>query len=108
MYWLTGILGVFLVIAPFVLGYADNMLALWSSIVLGAVVFLVSLIKAFIHDTGQWEYWVAGIAGLLAIAAPFALGFRANPRPLEASVILGVVMLVVTGYQLLTGRAQTQ
>ena len=108
MYWLTGILGILLMLAPFVLGYASNMLALWSSIVLGAIVLVVSLIKAVIHDAGQWEYWVAGIAGLLALVAPFVLGFRTQPRPLEASLILGLVMLVVAGYQLVTGRTTAQ
>jgi predicted membrane-bound dolichyl-phosphate-mannose-protein mannosyltransferase len=104
MYWLTGILGVFLIIAPFVLGYSGDLIAVWSSIVLGAIVLIVSFVKAFMHDMGQWEYWVTGIVGLLAIVAPFALGFRTQPQPLDASVILGAVMLLIAGYQLLTER----
>jgi len=105
MYWLTGILGVFLIIAPFVLGYASNTMAMASSIVLGALVVIVSIIKGAIPDMTRWEYWVAGILGILAILAPFVLGF-AQTGPLDVSVTLGAVLIVVAGYQLLAGRSQ--
>jgi bacteriorhodopsin len=105
MYWLTGILGVFLIIAPFVLGYAGNTTAMVSSVILGALVVIVSIIKGAIRDMTRWEYWVAGILGILAILAPFVLGF-AQTGPLDVSVTLGAVLIVVAGYQLLTGRTQ--
>jgi bacteriorhodopsin len=105
MYWLMGILGVFLIIAPFVLGYASNMMAMVSSVVLGALVVMVSIVKGVIHDMAGWEYWIAGILGLLAILAPFVLRF-AQTGPLDVSVTLGAVIVVVAGYQLLTGHSQ--
>ncbi len=66
MYWLTGILGLLLVIAPFVLVFNGNPVALWTSVILGAAVVVVSAIKGWVHDTTPWEYWVAGILGILA------------------------------------------
>ena len=35
MYWLTGVLGLILVVAPFIMGYTENLAALWTSIILG-------------------------------------------------------------------------
>jgi hypothetical protein len=43
MYWLTGLLGLALVVAPFALGYSGDPTALWSSIILGTVVALVAI-----------------------------------------------------------------
>jgi bacteriorhodopsin len=108
MYWITGILGLFLIIAPFVLGYSVDVTAMWSSIILGLIVIVLSAIKGFAHDmAAKWEYWLVAIMGVLAVVAPFVLNFRAQARPLEASVILGAVMIVVAAYQLISSP-QTQ
>jgi len=106
MYWITGILGLALIVAPFVLSYNSDPIAMWSSIILGAAIVVVSAIKAFVRDTAKWEYWVAGILGLLAIIAPFVLGFRTQIRPLDASIILGLIVLVLAGYQALFAPSQ--
>ena len=100
MYWLTGLLGLALGIAPFVLGYSQNTPALWTSISLGALVLVVSAYKALAGDYGRWEYWVAGIAGFLAVIAPFTLGFSALSTAMYTTVILGAALLAVAAYQL--------
>lgn len=100
MYWITGILGLALGIAPFVLGYSDHSGAMWTSIILGALVFLVSAYRAFDDSQVGWEYWVAGIAGLLAVLAPFILGFASLTMAMWTTVILGAVMLILAGYEL--------
>ena len=50
MYWITGILGILLIIAPFALRYSSDIPALWSNLVLGIAVLIVSaLYFAFSH-----------------------------------------------------------
>ena len=44
MFWLTSILGLALSISPFVMGFASHGIALWTSLVLGMIVVVVSLI----------------------------------------------------------------
>jgi uncharacterized membrane protein HdeD (DUF308 family) len=99
MYWLTGLLGLLLGIAPFVLGYRDHTYALWSSVILGAIVVLVSAYKAIDSRPANWEYWVAGLAGLLAVIAPFALGFSTLTSALWTTIVLGVILLILAAYE---------
>jgi hypothetical protein len=99
MYWLTGILGLLLILAPFVLGYTIDSVALWSNVILGAIVVAASAIKGFFPDQTHWEYWVAGIMGILAIIAPFVLHFSTVATALWASIILGIIVAVLSGYE---------
>jgi hypothetical protein len=107
MYWLTGILGLLLIIAPFVMRFSDNSTALWTSIVLGAAVFVVSAIKAAVHDMANWEYWLAGIFGLAAIVAPFVLNFNSSSRALWSNIVLGVIVAILAGYEVFFVHPQT-
>lgn len=96
MYWITGILGLALIAAPYVLGYATNPTAVWTSLILGVAVVIVSAYKAFAHDMAKWEYWVAGLLGLAAIVLPFVLGFSTQA---SAMLILGAAVAILAGYQ---------
>jgi len=102
MYWITGILGILLIIAPFLLGYRSDSPAMWSNLILGAIVVLVSAIKGLFPDETRWEYWVAGIMGVLAIIAPFVLRFSTVATALWATLVLGVVVAVLAVYEAYT------
>ena len=104
MYWITGILGLVLIAAPYGLGYSTSSAALWSALVLGAIVALASGYKAVTRDTATWEYWAVGIAGLVTVLAPFVLGFGAQTTALLASVILGAFAAVLSATQLSSER----
>ncbi len=100
MYWATGILGILMIIAPFVLGFSGNPSALWSGIILGAITLIVSLIKAFSHNASTWEYWLTGLMGILAIIAPFVLAFTVLPAAEWSLIVLGVITLILSVVQL--------
>ena len=44
--WLEGLLGIWLLVSPFVLGLTSNAMALWSNIVLGILVIIFSMWSA--------------------------------------------------------------
>lgn len=106
MYWITGILGLLLILAPLVLGYSDNGTALWTSIVLGAAVAVTSALEGLIHDVSNWEYWVAGILGILTFIAPWVLGFSGNATALWASLVLGAAIAILAGIKVFTPGEQ--
>lgn len=99
MYLATGILGLALVVAPFALGFSTSHPAFYTSVIVGAGVILVSAIKALLHDDVPWEYWAAGLLGILVAGSPFALGFTNLTRALLTTVILGVLLFLLSGYQ---------
>lgn len=100
MYWITALLGLALGASPWVFSYTDNAMAFWVSIAIGVVLFAVSAYKAVMQDERQyWEYWLAGLAGIAAVAAPFILGFSTVTAALWASIIVGLLAVIIAGYE---------
>jgi hypothetical protein len=104
MYWLTAILGLAMAVAPFALGYRDNTFAMWTSVVLGVIVLLASLYEAMDERKAKWEWWVAGIAGILAVIAPFVFGFTLMTMAFWTMafwtmIVLGAVVFILAGYE---------
>ncbi|MEZ4711038.1 MAG: SPW repeat protein [Caldilineaceae bacterium] len=99
MYWLTGVLGLALAVAPFLLRYSDHQMAMWTGVILGLVVLVASVFEALDESKAKWEWWVAGIAGLIAVLAPFVLGFSTMTAALWTMIILGIVVLAAAGYE---------
>jgi hypothetical protein len=87
-------------VAPFGFGYSNNTYALWTSIILGAGVLVASIIEAFDARKAKWEYWVAGLAGLAAVIAPFVFGFTTLTMALWTTIVLGAIVLILAGYKL--------
>ena len=104
MYWLTGILGMVLVFAPFILGFANNAAALWTSLIVGMATIILSWMEGVEEDSESWEYWIAGVLGLVAIAAPFVFGFSAHAVAMWTSVVVGVLIAILAGSKLTTGQ----
>lgn len=92
MYWITGLLGVAFAAAPFLLGYSDNSAALWTSVVLGGITVLVSYLESAAGKYQRWEYWVAGVAGVGAIVAPYAFGYGNITQAVVISVVIGLLL----------------
>jgi len=104
MYWLEAVLGLALIAAPFALGYSNNPIALWASIVIGLIIMLASAFKAYTKTGARWEEWVDVIAGVIAILVPFILGFSALVTALWAFVVLGLLVAILSGYDLYATR----
>ena len=47
MYWVTGLLGLVLMAAPYFFRYENNPTALWASLLFGAGVVLVSFFEGY-------------------------------------------------------------
>ena len=104
MFWLETVLGLALIAAPFALNYRDNPAAFWASIVLGVVVVLVSGYKAYTNKAERWENWVDVVAGAVAILMPFVFGFSALVTALWAFIVIGLLIVILSGYDLYTSN----
>jgi hypothetical protein len=49
--WINFILGLWLIIAPFVLHFSNNQVATWNSVIVGIVVAVLSIIRALSHPS---------------------------------------------------------
>ena len=85
--------------------YFDCFSGAAGDMILGALIVIVSVVKALIHDVENWEYWIAGLAGLAAIAAPFLLGFNDITAALWTSLILGLLVAGLAAYQVFFVRS---
>lgn len=101
MFWITAVLGLALGVAPWVLGYADHVAAMWTSVILGLIVFLASAAGLIARPAQErWEYWVIGLAGVAAFVAPFVLGYSNHAEPLWTALILGTALAVLEAFGL--------
>lgn len=89
MYWYLSILGILLAIWPFIGGYSNIDSALWASVILGAVIALSAGYKAATIDAGKWPVKLAGIAGAVAVLAPFCLGFAQAQAATGTMILIG-------------------
>lgn len=103
MYWLTGIVGLFMIVAPYIFGYTQNTTALWTSVIAGLIVAGASVWEALARRKENWEYWVAAIVGILAIISPFVLGFVHITAATWTTVIAGAVVAILAGSQVVGG-----
>lgn len=90
MKWVTIILGICLILAPFIFGYSGTPGALWTCLVMGAVIIVMGFLEAY--------KWAAG-GGLVTMVAPWILGFSGIGAALWCSLILGGLVLILAGYR---------
>jgi uncharacterized membrane protein HdeD (DUF308 family) len=98
MYWLTGLFGLALIISPFAAGFRGDMPALYSTLILGAAIIVISAIQAFADAKGKWEYWADALLGVLVVVAPFILRFTNQMQALASSIVLGLGVVVFAVY----------
>lgn len=104
MYLLTGLLGLISVIAPFVMGYSGDSAALYTSLGVGVVLIITTVLEWAAEGRQMWEYWVAGVVGVGAIVAPYVLGFSGVTNAAWTMVIIGLFTVLTVGTKLFTGR----
>lgn len=105
MYWITGILGILFISAPLLLGYTNNGSALWTSLAAGGIIIIMSGLEFLRKDREIWEYWVVGISGLLAVFAPFALGFYSHQLEMWTTLLLGAMVALVAGSKIYVNKS---
>jgi hypothetical protein len=87
---------IWLIIAPFVLGYLGAGPALWNDITLGIIVGLVALVGSF--TAPRLASLTNLVAGVWLITAPFVLGYGGSKAVTSAwnDVVLGLIIGIVS------------
>src|SRR5262249_25001109 len=82
--WFNSLLGMWLAVSPFVLGFERSTAAMWSNIALGAAVVLITWVSGAGERPIQW---LAVPVALWLFLSPFVLGFP-NSALLANNIIL--------------------
>ena len=90
--WVNVVLGAWLVLSPWVLGFADQKTAAIVAWSLGAAVIVFAGLGARVQDA--WEEAITLVLGVLLMGAPWALEF-ADERTATANVALSGTLVVV-------------
>ncbi|MCL6444237.1 MAG: SPW repeat protein [Alicyclobacillus sp.] len=94
--WVAGVIGIWFIVAPWALSFADHTAALWWSIIPGAIQAIVSGWIAMRDGTTgwrTWQNWVALAAGVWFVLLPYV--FNLGQAEIWTSVILGAVTILL-------------
>jgi hypothetical protein len=89
---LNALAGIWLIIAPFVLGYRNGD-PYWNDIVFGAIVLVLGAIRAFGAHRQSWISWVNALIGVWIFISAFWLD--SSGRAIWNDIILGVIVFVL-------------
>jgi hypothetical protein len=103
--WVTFVVGVWLIAAPFALGYSGTFPAAANDIGLGVLIAASSFWLAFKADAPWWLDWALMLFGAWTIAAPFALGYSTTTNVMMNDVAAGaIVVALAIVREVFTGR----
>lgn len=87
------VVGAWMILAPFILGYVTGA-ALWNSIIFGVLVVVFALMRVVNTARSPALSWWNAIFGVWLILAPFVLGYELDAQ-IWNSVIAGLLILAL-------------
>lgn len=98
----NALLGVWLIVSPWILGFQSNLTALTNVVIVGLLLVAAALGAIFLPRA--WEEWTEGVLGLWLAVSPWALGFRALESARVDALATGVVVVVLALWVLMTDK----
>ncbi len=91
--WVNVLLGIWVIISPFVVQFARIPAATWNNVIVGIIIAILALIRTSIPRQPGWS-WANVILGIWMIISPFALGTMTTAI-LWNNIILGIVIAII-------------
>lgn len=98
----NAVLGLFLAISPWLIGYEDQALATWSAGITGLLLCAVALGAVFVPRA--WEEWTECALGVWMIVSPWALAFSGHALATQTALWTGIVVVVLALWTLMTDK----
>lgn len=105
VYGIIVLVGLWLIVSPFLLGYAGDSVALWNSIIIGVVIAAIALVRAFSSASSFWLSWVSFALGLWLMFAPFFLAYSGLNFAHWNTTLVGIVVASLSAWSALTPTA---
>jgi hypothetical protein len=94
----NAVLGAWLVLSPWALGFQGETATLWNAIAVGVLLIAAALGAIFVPRA--WEEWTEAVLGLWMIASPWVLGYAGTAR--TSAVVTGIVIAALALWTLAT------
>ncbi len=102
---LNALAGIWVIIAPFVLGYSVvTGVAKTNDVVVGFVVLVLAAIRFFGAYIQAWLSWINALLGLWLIIAPFVLGYSPVQAAMVNDIIMGIIIAVLATWSAVSSR----
>ena len=98
----NAVLGTWLVLSPWVIGFAGETTAMANAVIIGAALVAASLGAVFVPRA--WEEWTEAVLGLWLLMSPWALGYAAQQAATTSAFLTGFVILGFALWVLMTDR----
>ena len=91
--WVNLVLGLWLVVSPWILAFSHNGAALWNALIVGAIFVVLSLLA--LSDAKPWEEWSELAVALWLLVSPWVLGYSALSAAMWNAVVVAVIVGVL-------------
>lgn len=98
----NALLGVWMALSPWVLGFQDQMAPTANGMVIGVALMAAALGAYFLPRA--WEEWTEGALGVWMVISPWVLGFSMNRNAMASAVISGIVVAALALWVLMTDK----
>lgn len=98
----NALLGVWIVLSIWALGFQDNTVAMTNAVVVGLALIAAALGAMFVPRA--WEEWTEGALGLWLVASPWVLGFSTHREAMLSAVVTGALVAALALWTLLIDK----
>jgi len=105
--WTSGtnlVAGIWLILAPFILGYSAVTGALWNDILVGLAITGLAWARVAKPLENEAASWTNAVLGVWLLAAPFALGYTATAAAMWNDIVVGLVVVVLGAWSAVASR----
>ncbi len=94
--WIVALLGLWEIVAPFILGFGVVPAGVWNNVIVGILLIILGAWAALTSNIGTAKTldWIAAVVALWLIISPFILGTALIPAALWNDIIVGIIALV--------------
>lgn len=98
------IAGLWLLLAPFALGYSTIEAALWNSIILGLAIAVMAIVRVVQPEEHEGVSWVNFVLGIWLLVSPFVLALQNIQWLVWNNVIVGIIVLALAATSAMATR----
>ena len=102
--WCSWLLGIWLCLSPWALGYDLEPIATQAAVISGIVIILAELVTLSVFRS--WEEWINVILGAWLIICPWILGISASAVRANF-IVVGLLIIVLAFYEVWDARRHT-